>query len=496
VASLEDLRMSLLPAARVVPTAGDPAAARIGWVRLMKPRVPAFDALDRGDLAIVPASALAVVAPGDRELETLVDACLRAGVSGLVLLEGDEPLAGEAPGAARLDALAGVLRPTEIPAIRSDRADPAALERSVIGFLVNRRAELDRQAAILEARLEGLALAETPLDDLVGAIATFLGRPVALESRRGDPLVVHAPPGDGTGGAAVAAYHARPRSVALRIQLPATTGAAGSVALLGERPVTELDRVVTGRIAGLLALALARDVAVQRARDAARRGEAMPSAGPPWIVLVARQRRTDGPATEDREAVRRELRQLAPLSRLVLRGDADSLELRAVIAAGKDDPEGTSLASRVAGLLGRSVALSRPFGTAGERPAAEAEARETLEAVERLPEAPTVARADRLPAYRLLGSLATLPDGARQARALLEPVLAGRPDVRREHLATLRAILDHAGPAEAAAALGVHRNTVAYRVRRIEALTGWRLTDPELRLPLALALRLVQEAQD
>ena len=45
---------------------------------------------------------------------------------------------------------------------------------------------------------------------------------------------------------------------------------------------------------------------------------------------------------------------------------------------------------------------------------------------------------------------------------------------------------------KAADTLGVHRNTVAYRVRRIERLTGWRLSDPELRLPLAIALRLVQ----
>jgi PucR family transcriptional regulator, purine catabolism regulatory protein len=67
--------------------------------------------------------------------------------------------------------------------------------------------------------------------------------------------------------------------------------------------------------------------------------------------------------------------------------------------------------------------------------------------------------------------------------------------VRAEHLATLRAVLDQPGLAEAAAALGVHRNTVAYRVRRIERLTGWRLSDPELRLPLAIALRVVQMEQ-
>ncbi|HVL54576.1 MAG TPA: helix-turn-helix domain-containing protein, partial [Vitreimonas sp.] len=84
---------------------------------------------------------------------------------------------------------------------------------------------------------------------------------------------------------------------------------------------------------------------------------------------------------------------------------------------------------------------------------------------------------------------------ARLARALLEPLLGGRRDVAQEHLATLRAVLDHPGIAEAAVALGVHRNTVAYRLRRIEALTGWRLSDPELRLALGVAVRLVQTDQ-
>ncbi len=95
----------------------------------------------------------------------------------------------------------------------------------------------------------------------------------------------------------------------------------------------------------------------------------------------------------------------------------------------------------------------------------------------------------------MLGNLHNLPDGRRLARGLLQPLLESRPDVRREHLATLRAVLDQPGLAEAAAALGVHRNTIAYRVRRIEELTGWRLTEAELRLPLAVAVRLVQDDQ-
>jgi hypothetical protein len=277
--------------------------------------------------------------------------------------------------------------------------------------------------------------------------------------------------------------------------------------LLGDRPLTELERVATARVVGLLVLEIAREEAVGQALETGRR-EVLPADGPPWVVLVARQAtppmdedngdgtRSPGPAdAARREALRRDLRSLAPARRMALRGDALSMELRAVAAAPADDAEGAELAGRIAAFLGRTVAVSRSFAEPAQRSAAEADARATLEAAERLTEPPAVARADRLPAYRLLGNLHNLPEGERQARSLLEPLLRGRPDVRREHLATLRALLDQPGIAEAAVALGVHRNTVAYRIRRIEAATGWRLADPELRFPLALALRLVRDEQ-
>jgi DNA-binding PucR family transcriptional regulator len=224
----------------------------------------------------------------------------------------------------------------------------------------------------------------------------------------------------------------------------------------------------------------------------------MPSAGPPWVVLLARQRE---PGAEDdaddargaREEVRRAIRLLAPARRMALRGDADSVELRLVVAGSAEDV--LRLAEQVAARVGRLVAISRPFGAATDRPGAEAEARATLEAALALETPPRLARADRLAIYRMLGALHRLPDGPGLARSVLEPLLDARPDVRRERLETLRALLAHGGVGEAAAALGVHRNTVAYRLRRIEAATGWRLADPELRLPLAVALGLVQDDQ-
>jgi purine catabolism regulator len=502
VTELSELQAELLPAARPAGAAATEARP-IAWVRVLKSRVPAFDALDAGDLAIVPAGPLALIAPGADELRALADALAAARVSGVLLVEGEA-------GADRLEALAALLEASGVPGLRLGRTDPTALERAVIGFIVARGSELERQAGLLASELQRRALDGGGPAALVAAIATFLGRGVALESARGDVLAVHAPVDAPEAAAAAIRYQARPRqSAALRFPLPVASGPAGALVLIGDAPASELARATVARIGGLLALELARDEAVRRAGDQARRADALPSAGPPWIVLLARQRAPglddDTPAArEAREAIRREVRLLAPARRMALRGDADSLELRAVLAldradggAGtRQDNEADPLALRIAGLLSRTVALSRPFRTRAERPAAEADARSTLEAAVALAEPPAVARTDRLPVYRMLGGLHNLPEGARLARALLVPILAGRPDVRRERLATLRAVLDHGGINEAAAALGVHRNTIAYRVRRIEAATGWQLSDPELRLPLAIAVRLVQEEQE
>jgi hypothetical protein len=267
--------------------------------------------------------------------------------------------------------------------------------------------------------------------------------------------------------------------------------------LLGDRPVAELERVVAERIAPLLALELDRDARIRQARDEARRGDPLPAGGPPWVVLVARKQFAgDADAVAAREELRHELRLRFPARKLSLRGTSESLELRLVAAVDADDPQGMTIAGRIAAFLDRPVAVSHPFTEPGRRPGEEAAARVALEAAETLSEPPRVVRADRMPAYRLLGNLPNLPDARGQARALLEPVQGGRPAAVEERLATLRAVLDHGGPGEAALALGVHRNTVGYRLDRIREQTGWDLSDPDLRLALGVAVRIMQSAQD
>jgi sugar diacid utilization regulator len=259
----------------------------------------------------------------------------------------------------------------------------------------------------------------------------------------------------------------------------------------------ELEQVAVERLAGVLALELARDAQARQARDEVRRGDPLPADGPPWVVIVARQAVAEGPDDiAAREETRAELRLLAPSRRLTLRGTSESLELRFVSAATTDDPAGLLMAGKIADFLRRTVALSVPFDEPGARPAAEAAARATLETAEALEEPPRLARAERLPAYTLLGNLRNLPDARRQARALLAPVLVGRAHAQQDRLATLRAFLESDGLGAAAARLGIHRNTIAYRIRRLERLGGWDLSDADLRLALQLAIRVVQREQN
>lgn len=105
-----------------------------------------------------------------------------------------------------------------------------------------------------------------------------------------------------------------------------------------------------------------------------------------------------------------------------------------------------------------------------------------------------VATLDGLLVYEVLGSA-----GEEQRRALVETTLGGvlsqQPDSRDVLMRTLAALLDAEGHgATAAAVLGVHANTVRYRVERIHDLTGLRYDRPAQRLRLDLAVMVLRLA--
>ena len=112
---LSALADELFPGAPRTAPRGTAALPQIAWVRVMRARVPAFDALEPGDLAIVPAAALAVVAPGPSELADLVAALAAVPVSGAILAEGES---GADADAAAFERAAAALGKAGIPSVR------------------------------------------------------------------------------------------------------------------------------------------------------------------------------------------------------------------------------------------------------------------------------------------------------------------------------------------------------------------------------------------
>ena len=133
---------------------------------------------------------------------------------------------------------------------------------------------------------------------------------------------------------------------------------------------------------------------------------------------------------------------------------------------------------------GRVAVASAPEGVAGYATAFQLASRAT----DTVPMGETcvVAVSQRLPEVLLAGS----PEvAALLLRETLAPILAQPPHVAETLRQTLAALLEHDGSAKhAAEALYCHRNTVIYRAKQIEELTGRSLSDPRDKLLLGLGL--------
>ncbi|MCY4175074.1 MAG: helix-turn-helix domain-containing protein [Acidimicrobiaceae bacterium] len=101
------------------------------------------------------------------------------------------------------------------------------------------------------------------------------------------------------------------------------------------------------------------------------------------------------------------------------------------------------------------------------------------------------AHIDQLGVQRVLMGWLGSEDFARYARFILQPLIDADPG--SELLKTLEVYLDTGCSAsETAQTLGLHRNTVTNRVRRISGLLGVHLSDAEIRLSLQLACRMLR----
>ncbi|MEV7618093.1 helix-turn-helix domain-containing protein [Streptomyces sp. NPDC089799] len=161
---------------------------------------------------------------------------------------------------------------------------------------------------------------------------------------------------------------------------------------------------------------------------------------------------------------------------------ADSLT-PALNAAGRLLPREGGGAPAPAGATARAAGVGEPVRDLAGLPEAWEQAAAAARAALAQPRLGPVARWSGIGAYRMLAALSADPAQDPAARALLGPA---HPELAR----TAEVFLDCAGQAgRAAAALGIHRQTLYYRLSRVEQLTGLDLDEGEDRLLLHMALK-------
>ena len=102
-------------------------------------------------------------------------------------------------------------------------------------------------------------------------------------------------------------------------------------------------------------------------------------------------------------------------------------------------------------------------------------------------------RYDELGIYRLLCTIGDMQQLMGFARGVLGSLLDYDTEHRTELVHTLSVYLHHHGShKQSARMLHLHTNTVAYRVARIEAITGLALGDPDDRLIAHVAVKITE----
>jgi purine catabolism regulator len=410
------------------------------------------------------------------------------------------------------------------------------VEQLVLRYIVDRRAELHERAQDLHRQLSELALAGRGLSAVLTRLRELTGVPVLLERDGGLDYVGGSGPLPDNTAAAIAGERAAlddwlrevPLSafdppVAIRpvgdgqVRLVAPILVQGSIAgflsLLGsEGELGELHRLAVGRAAHACAIELVRARAAREARDEVE-DELLDvlTAGRPGTHQAARERAKrkgfdlDAPyvlisAGASNSALAKKIRSawdrvLSTMRVPALVRERGDITIALVSLAGRrsSDPKGViePLHRAARSAVGGTAALG--YGAvrsgAAEVAAAAREAEQALSMGRRLFGADSATAFADLGLYRLLYALQPLPE----LRAFADDVLGrlrgrDRGGVLKQ---TLNAYLATNGsPTEAADRLHLHRNTVLYRLGRIEDLLQVDLRDAEVRLALHLALKI------
>ncbi|HEY4872072.1 MAG TPA: helix-turn-helix domain-containing protein [Candidatus Dormibacteraeota bacterium] len=521
--TVDDVWRGALPEGTQLVAGNTGTRREVVWCTTLRARKPAFTPLRGGELLLIDPQVLTAV-DARLTLARLLESLAGQGVAGAAVLGRVSP---EARRVAEAHALPLFALPGTLPLDQ--------IEQQVLRYIVDERAELHERAQDLHRQLSELALAGRGLPALLARLHELTGVPVLLERDSGLDYV-----GGGRLAESAAAAIAQERPaleewlrevplsafdppVALRplahgqSRLIAPILVQGSIAgflsLLGsDGELGEMLRLAVGRAAHACAIELVRARAARDARDEVEE-ELLDvlTAGRPGTHQAARERAKRkgfdvdanylviaaepvdaGLAPRIRAAWERQLATMRLTALVRERGEAT---LALVSLAGRRAPDPRSVVDHLHRAARASANTPVALGYGGVRSGASevaAGAREAEQALtmgRRLFGPDSATAFNDLGLYRLLYALQPLPE----MRAFRDDSLARlrAKDRAGVLLQTLGAYLATNGsPTDAADRLHLHRNTVLYRLGRIEDLLGVDLRNAEVRLSLHLALKI------
>jgi purine catabolism regulator len=537
----EVLRLALPPATEVVAGAAGLSNAAT-WARLLRARPASLGRIEQGEIWILSAAALHLV--GDpRSVARMIRDMGQAGVVAFVTTES----LGVEVRAEANEANTPVLRvPTETTL--------SEVEKSIVSVLVDHdRAIGQRVQEVYERLLSTLVVEERGLELISNIVAEVTGKAVYLLDEHFQPTVQTG--GGERAAEALADVRRRhwegmlgnvserlivvrtvgigdPTAVALR---PLTLRGAieGYLALLGPADdFVDFDHQVADRAASVLAIELAKQSAVVEARLRLQGdflSDLLDNPTPPEDSLIERARRLgydlsrphlvfvlrprESDATNGTGGVRGRQRFVDATRRRLVLADVTTLlrerdgSIQVLMPCPPDvDPSdadaGVAWVERLRYSLEESLqpeSLSVVAGvgrTPGRETTAYAAMREATRAADiaasMAADSPASLHFARLGALRLIFHLADNPELRAFQRDVLGPLETSDAARRSEFVRTLDAFLRAGGNhMRAARDLNVHRNTLIYRLERIqELLGGSNLEHPETRLNLQLALKI------
>jgi sugar diacid utilization regulator/putative methionine-R-sulfoxide reductase with GAF domain len=268
-----------------------------------------------------------------------------------------------------------------------------------------------------------------------------------------------------------------------------------------ERAAAEVERRLRGDLVEeVLAGGLEPEEAERVARQAERLGHRLPQRA--WVVVLE----PDSDATEAGLAARGQQDRLdAALSGLVRSRLPGALTLvrsaSAIFLVSEEVAPDLPTIEKLAGQVLTAAAPVMKPGTAsvgignlangvGELARSHVEARQALRLTRRAGGRGQVASYRSLGAFRLLLEVQSPEALQRFVNEVLGPLLSYAQSRDTPLLETLEALAAARWIRRAAARnLGIHINSMSYRVERIESLTGLQLDDPETRVAISIALR-------